>query len=67
MQKIKNIIDETLYGTMFSIQSLYYDWYKKGIVLTIQKVDKICYYSCLITKDTTNKELIEWLEKKVNS
>lgn len=65
MQELKNVIDKILYGTMFSIQSLYYDWYKKGIVLVISRVDIKYYLNFLIKENTTYQELIEDIKKKI--
>lgn len=65
MQKLKNVLDKVLYGTMFGIQSLYYDWYKKGIVLVINRVDRKYYLNFLIKENTTYQELIEDIENKI--
>ena len=65
MQELKNVIDEVLYGTMFSIKSLYYDWYKKGIILVISRVDKTYYLNFLIKENTTYQELIEDIKRKI--
>lgn len=65
MQELKNVIDKLLYGTMFSIQSLYRDQYKKGIVLVISRVDKKYYLNFLIKENTTYQELIEDIKRKI--
>lgn len=65
MQELKNVIDKLLYGTMFSIKSLYYDWYKKGIVLVISRIDRKYYLNFLIKENTTYQELIEKIRNKL--
>lgn len=66
LQQIKNIIDEVLKGTLFTIHNLYWSNFKGGYFLEISKIHLKCYNSTVFKPGTTIKDIQDWLQKTIN-